>query len=108
MGGCYVFSLALLIKSIIHKHSYQILNSYQLWHMRSGPGHLEQLVTCLAADACLAADPGVESLLLVRSHTFVEIDHEIFLRSFSSLPLIQEGLLSVISENMYKKHWLTA
>ena len=26
---------------------------------------------------CLTADPGVASLILARSHTFVEIDHEI-------------------------------
>ena len=30
----------------------------------------------LATDACLTADPGVESSIPVRSHTFVEIDHE--------------------------------
>ena len=35
-----------------------------------------QSVTCLATDACLTADPGVESSIPVRSHTFVEIDHE--------------------------------
>ena len=29
------------------------------------------------ADACLTADPGVASSIPVRSHTFVEIDHEI-------------------------------
>ena len=34
-------------------------------------------VTCLATYACLTADPGVTSLSPVRSHTFVEIDHEI-------------------------------
>ena len=34
-------------------------------------------VTCLATDACLTADPGVASSILARSHTFVEIDHEI-------------------------------
>ena len=32
---------------------------------------------CLTADTCLAADPGVASLIPARSHTFVEIDHEI-------------------------------
>ena len=37
----------------------------------------EQLVTCLATDACLTADPGVASWIPARSHTFVEIDHEI-------------------------------
>ena len=36
-----------------------------------------QSVTCLAADACLTADPGVASSIPARSHTFVEIDHEI-------------------------------
>ena len=41
------------------------------------PGRLAQSVTCLATDACLTADPGVASSIPVRSHTFVEIDHEI-------------------------------
>ena len=36
-----------------------------------------QSVTCLATDACLTADPGVMSSIPARSHTFVEIDHEI-------------------------------
>ena len=31
----------------------------------------------LATDACLTANPGVASSIPVRSHTFVEIDHEI-------------------------------
>ena len=35
------------------------------------------VVICLATDAKLTADPGVASLIPVRSHTFVEIDHEI-------------------------------
>ena len=30
-----------------------------------------QSVTCLATDACLTAIPGVASLILARSHTFV-------------------------------------
>ena len=38
---------------------------------------IAQSLTCLATDACLTAYPGVGSLLLARSHTFVEIDHEI-------------------------------
>ena len=41
------------------------------------PGRVAQSVTCLATDACLTADPGVESSIPVRSHTFVETDHEI-------------------------------
>ena len=39
----------------------------------------EALVTCLAIDASLTADPGVASLIPARSHTFVENDHEIIL-----------------------------
>ena len=41
------------------------------------PGRIAQSVTCLATDACLTANPGVASSIPARSHTFVEIDHEI-------------------------------
>ena len=41
------------------------------------PSSMAQSVTCLATDASLTADPGVASLIPDRSHTFVEIDHEI-------------------------------
>ena len=41
------------------------------------PGCVAQSVTCLATDACLTADPGIASSIPARSHTFVEIDHEI-------------------------------
>ena len=40
-------------------------------------GRIAQSVTCLATDASLIADPGVASLIPARSHTFMEIDHEI-------------------------------
>ena len=40
-------------------------------------GHVAQLVTCLATDASLTADPGVASSIPAQSHTFVEIDYEI-------------------------------
>ena len=36
-----------------------------------------------------------------RQHVFVEIDHEIFSTVILSLPLIQEGQLSVSGERMY-------
>ena len=48
------------------------VSSQALYH-----GRVAQSVTCLATDACLTADPGVASSIPVRSHTFVEIDHEI-------------------------------
>ena len=41
------------------------------------PGRVAQSVTCLVTDGCLTAIPGVASLIPARSHTFVEIDHEI-------------------------------
>ena len=41
------------------------------------PGRVAQLVTCLATDACVTADPGVTSTIPARSHTFVDIDNEI-------------------------------
>ena len=37
---------------------------------------------------------------LDRQHSFVEIDHEIFSTVILSLPLIQEGQLSVSGERM--------
>ena len=40
-------------------------------------GRIAQSVTCLATDESLTADPGVESSIPARSHTFVEIDYEI-------------------------------
>ena len=43
----------------------------------SQPGHVAQSVKCLPTDANLTADPGVAISILLRSHTFVEIDHEI-------------------------------
>ena len=46
-------------------------------HIHERPGRVAQSVTCLATDASLTADPGVPSSILARSHSFVEIDHEI-------------------------------
>ena len=58
-----------------------------------------------SVDASLTADPGVAISIQARSHTFVELDHEII----STVILFpQEGLLSVTSESMCPKYWLTA
>ena len=51
------------------------------------PGRVAQSVTCLATDAKLTADPGVASSIPARSHTFVEIDHEIISTVILLLPL---------------------
>ena len=45
--------------------------------MLQKPGRVTQSVTCLATNVCLTADPWVASSIKVRSHTFVEFDHEI-------------------------------
>ena len=52
-------------------------NALPRFHAVSWPGRVAQSVTCLATDASLTADPGVASSIPARSHTFVEIDHEI-------------------------------
>ena len=40
-------------------------------------GRIAQLVTCLATEGSLSADPGVASSIPDGSHTFMEIDYEI-------------------------------
>ena len=66
------------------------------------PGRVVQLVTCLATDACLTAIPGVASSIAARSHTFVEIDHEIIstVILLPSADSFKKGCLSVTSESM--------
>ena len=78
------------------------------------PGRVEQSVTCLAIDACLTADPGVPSSIPARSHTFVEIDHEIIstVILLPSTESLKKGCCQlqakVTSESMCTKYWLTA
>ena len=61
------------------KHQNKQITHLSLSHFEACwvPGRVAQSVMCLATDACLTADPGVASLIRARSHTFVEIDHEI-------------------------------
>ena len=76
-------------------------------------GHLRQVslysllhfIPCPIAQlvASPTADPEVASLITARSHTFMEIDHEIISAVILLLPLIQEGLLSFTSESMCTK-----
>ena len=58
----------------------------------------------------LTANTGIACSIPVRSHSFLEIDHEII--STGHFPpfrwIIQEGLLSVTSKSMCTKYWLTA
>ena len=65
------------------------------------PGRVAQSVTCLATDASLIADPGVASSIPTRSHTFVEIDHEIISTFISSLPLYHSRRVVVSYKRKY-------
>ena len=69
--------------------------------MANEPGRVAQSVTCLATDACLTADPGVESSIPVRSLTFVEIDHEIISMVILPLPLIHSRRVVVSYKRKY-------
>ena len=62
-----IILLLIDLKSVLSLKEMSFLSIYNI------PGRLAQSVTCLATDAYLTADPGVAT----RSHTFVEIDHEI-------------------------------
>ena len=59
-------------------------------------------------EASPTADSGVASSIPAQSHTFFEIDHEIISMFNLLLLLIQDELLSVTSESMYMKYWLSA
>ena len=65
------------------------------------PGRVAQSVTCLTTDACLTADPGVASSIPVRSHTFVEIDHEMISTVILLLPLIHSRRVVVSYKRKY-------
>ena len=49
---------------------------------------------CLAANMCLAVDPGVTSLIPAQSHTFMEIDHEIISAVILPSIIYNFGLIS--------------
>ena len=65
------------------------------------PGRVAQSVTCLATDAYLTADPGVASSISARSHTFMEIDHEITSTVILLLPLIYSRRVVVSYKRKY-------
>ena len=72
--------------------------------MSKGLGCVAQRVTCLATDVCLTADSGVMSMFPARSHTFMEIEHEIVSRVI--LPPLNHSRRVVVS--MCMKYWLFA
>ena len=74
--------------------------------------HRLLLIHCIYVSVTKSTDcnPGVASSIPARSHTFVEIDHEIIstVILLPSADSFQEGLLSVTSESMCTNYWLTA
>ena len=90
-GGCTGSFESTLVKMA---HCWKSHVTVQIF-LNTGPRR--QSVTCLATDACLTADPGVPSLITARSHTFMEIDHEvIFLPSAESFKRISYQLLAKV------------
>ena len=75
-GGCKGSSESTLVKMAHCWKSHVTVQTF----LNTGPRR--QSVTCLATDAYLTADPGVPSLIAVRSHTFMEIERA----SYHSLP----------------------
>ena len=59
------------------KNKFETIIRQQRNHAEFTEPRLAQSVTCLAKDASLTADPGVASSIPTRSHTFMEVDHEI-------------------------------
>ena len=70
--------------------------------MRLIPGPISQSVKSETADQ------GILGSILAQSHSFVEIDLKINSMVILLLPLIQIALLSVTSESMSMKYWVTA
>ena len=67
------------ILSRVTKKARDVLSTLSNLQMmsRMKPGHVSFSASCLTADTCLTANPGVASSILTRSHTFLEIDYEI-------------------------------
>ena len=73
-------------------------------------GRVAQWVTCLATDTSLTADSGVGSLIPARSHTFMEIDHEI-ISMVILLPYAEsfkKGCCQLQAKVWCMKYWLIA
>ena len=81
------------------------LNNFERGPSTDAPSYKLGCIAQLVAS--LSADPGVGFLIPVQSQAFVEINHEVISTVNLLLLLIEEGLLSVTSESMCTKYWLT-
>ena len=66
------------------------------------PDRIAQSVMFLATDASLTADPGVANPIWVRSHTFMEIDHDL-ISTVILLPSAESSRRVVVS---YKRKYV--
>ena len=86
-----ISDLVLLYVNEIKEHNFGIPVAVIIFPTTPPPpllGHIAQSVMCVATDACLTADPGLESSIQTLSRTFVEIDHDIISTVILLLPLI--------------------
>ena len=92
-------------KMEIHHYHRDLYRTFKV-----GPGCVTQSVTCLATDTCLTADPGVASSIPARSHTFVEIDHEIIstVILLPSADSFKKGCCQLQAKVCAQNYWLTA
>ena len=88
----------------------RLIRVYTVCHSSSGilthhrnDNHMDLLASVAQLDAPSDWRPGGRGFnpRRGRQHSFVEIDHEIFSTVILSLPLIQEGQLSVSGERMH-------
>ena len=95
------FSCLCTIPSFCRTLKYSLDFSAQPYICSSCTGPRSAVVTCLATEACLTADPGVASSIPARYHTFVEIDHEIISTVILLLPLIYSRRVVVSYKRKY-------
>ena len=93
-----------LLESPQRGDSKKISKIYVLWENKNKSWSFLQIILASVAQLDAPSDwrPGGRGFnpRRGRQHSFVEIDHEIFSTVILSLPLIQEGQLSVSGERM--------
>ena len=119
-GSLVLISCILLACISVTVSFYQHPCIFHLHPTISQPCRVAQSVTCLATDVSLTADPGVASSISARSHTIVEIDHEIISTVILFLPLnhsrrtvvsykrkyVHEELVNCLFKLVQEKVWL--
>ena len=99
------FGVVLTIQIKSCKHSYLSQNAQFTFKL------YRAAKPSLTAGTCLTADPGVASLILDRSHIFVEINHEIISMVIVLPPAgstwVVVSYKRYITKSVFTKYWLT-